>query len=283
MITATLIAVILALVTFGNVLYRISARKDRAIIFFATLSTLPMCWIMFHFVRMPFDAWVSIELRNPDTLLWFKTLYAPLTEEPAKLWLLIFPWVRKKIDGQNIVPFALALGLGFAVGEVITVANLITMNSPQIAALPWYMLGGFITERVMTVAIHSAMTAIALAVWRLGPGLLIGLLVAVTAHFAVNLPISMAQWGWFGKDLFANQILLFSWVLFCTFASLGYLAWLHYGHPSLGRFLFGRAMCPVCGRGYDRPMFHSLGFGVNRRYERCPFCKKWHWTIRREE
>lgn len=262
---------------FGVILWRVTAPSDRLAVGLSLMSTLPMSWLMFHFVRMPLDGWVSETGTLASLRPWIQTLYAPLTEEPAKLWILLVPCVRRRITGDNVLPFALALGLGFGLGEIVTVAGLITAASPGVAALPWYQLGGFITERFMTMAVHASMTGVALALWRRGPGLAPGLAAAMLAHFAVNFPLAMAHWGWLGRNQPAVAAVLFAWVLGCFLASGVFLARLHRPRLPLGRLLNGRARCPSCGEVYDRPLLRGLNC-VTHRFERCPHCTRWHWT-----
>ncbi len=274
---ALLIALSLGLATFGVVLWRLTPREERWPVLGCLVATLPMCWVMFHGVRLPMDRWLIGTLGEGDTLSWIRTAYAPLTEEPAKLWPLALPWVSKSITRENVARFALALGLGFALGEMVTVANLIMVRKPEIAGMPWHQLGGFIQERLMTCAIHGGMTAIALVMWRRRSNFVLGLLMAMLAHYLVNFPISMGQWGWLGKSANVSQVVISLWVILCFFLALAGLALLHFGRSRLGTFLYGRAVCPGCGSVYDRTIW-GLNMGTSLRYERCPRCRKWHTT-----
>ncbi|MDB6007144.1 MAG: hypothetical protein JWR15_4131 [Prosthecobacter sp.] len=273
---ALLIALALGLGTFGVALWRLTPREERRRVLGCLVMTLPMCWLMFHFVRIPIDKWLAAKLGESDFLSWIRTAYAPLTEEPAKLWPLALPWVRKAITRDNIARFALALGLGFALGEMVTVADLITVRKPDIASLPWHQLGGFIQERLMTCAIHGGMTALALVMWRRRSSFALGLLLAMLAHYLANFPISMRQWGWLGANANVSMGVVSVWVILCFFLSLAGLAWLQFGPIRLA--LYGRALCPGCGTVYDRSAFFGLNMGTSLRYERCPHCRKWHTT-----
>ena len=274
---AELIAIALGLAVFGTFLFRTSSGWERKLLFLCLLATTPMSWLMFHHVRLPLDHWLQAHLANPGLLGWIRTAYAPLTEEPAKLWPLLIPAVRRAITRDTVGRFALALGLGFALGEIVMVGQLVSQR-PEIAAMPWYMLGGFITERFFTCAIHPGMTALALAGWRRGGSLLLGIFLAMLAHYLSNFPITMAQRGWLGSNAAVSQALVSLWVAGCFFAAVAFLAWLSFPEVRLGRRLFGQAVCPECGGRYDRSVFGGFNAGVGRRYERCPLCKKWHWT-----
>jgi hypothetical protein len=278
--TACAITIAAALAIATALLFRLCPRgeRTRAALCFALI--LPMSWAMFHLVRQPADAWLTPRFGKSEPFWWLRMAYAPLTEEPAKLWPLLLPMVRRWITRENLARYALALGLGFAIGEMFTVAGLVVKAQPKVAAMPWYLLSGFIVERLMTCAIHPAMTALALYGWRRGAGFALGLLAAMAAHFAGNVPIGMAQRGWLGHNLVATQTLLSLWVLACFVAALAWLSWLIFGKKSLGLLVHGHADCPGCGREYERPFLLAANFGA-RRYERCPHCRKWHWTFRK--
>ncbi len=280
MLIATLVAMLVSLGVFGTWLWCATPVTERRWMSLCLMATLPTCWVMFHGVRMPLDGWLVTLLGDGEALGWLRTAYAPLTEEPAKLWPLLLPRVRKSITRENIVQVALALGLGFALGEMVTVAGLIAERKPEIAALPWYQLGGFIQERFMTCAIHSGMTAIVLAAWRCGPGFRWGFASATLAHYCANFPIRMAHLGWLGADKNIAQLLVALWVVGCFTIALAWLIGLGGWNSRLGVIFYGHAICPSCHQPYGRGLFTGFNFGMNLRYERCPLCRKWHWTRR---
>lgn len=277
MFVALIISLLLGFASFGTILLRLTPREERWRVLACLVATLPMCWITFHLVRMPLDRWLTATLGKGDLLIWIRTAYAPLTEEPAKLWPLVLPFVRNAITRENVARFALALGLGFALGEMVTVAGLVTARKPEVAGLPWHQLGGFIQERLMTCAMHGGMTAIALALWRRRSSFALGLLLAMLAHYLANFPISMGQWGWLGKDTNVSTVVISLWVILCFFLSLAGLARLQFGPFRFGIWLYGRALCPGCDTVYDRTLW-GLNMGTSLRYERCPHCRKWHTT-----
>lgn len=281
MFIAAIMAFALSLAVCGAALLWITPREDRWFVVACVAGTLPMSWLMYHGVRMPLDAWLHTMLGEGDLLRWIRTAYAPLTEEPAKLWPLVLPWVRQRVTRESVSRFALALGLGFALGEIFTVASLFTARTPDTAALPWYLLINFIWERCMTCATHSGMTAVALAGWRRGPGIVVGLLSAMLSHYFANFPIAMAQRGWLGQNAEVSQMLVVLWVMGCAVAGVTWLKWLHFGKSGLGKSIYGNAVCPGCGQEYERGLWLALNFGPNHRYERCPHCRNWHWTTRK--
>jgi hypothetical protein len=191
--------------------------------------------------------------------------------------------LRRRVTRESVGRYALALGLGFALGEIFTVAGLFLVRNLEIAVMPWYLLGGFIAERFMTCTIHSGMTAVALTGWRRGPGFLIGLSLAMLAHYVANFPIAMAQRGWLGSNAEVSQILVFLWVIACAIAGVVWLEWLHFGkgRGGFGKLIYGNTVCPGCNQEYERGLWWAFNFGTNHRYERCPHCRNWHWTKRK--
>ena len=274
LITAT-IAVALAIFT----LLKITDTKDRRVVFFCFVCTLPMCWVMYHGIRIPFDDWLKSFCSDKEILFWIRMAYAPLTEEPAKLWPLLIPAVRRSITKQNVACFAIALGVGFAVGEVFTVAGILKTKMPEISNLPWFALGGFISERLMTCFVHSAMTGAALLLITKGYGWLCGLGVAMPLHFFANFPIGMWKRGWLGNVEIVSQSLIYLWTLAFAIGGCIFLYRLTGFEKSPFATIFGDAICPSCNTRYQRSV-KGINFGLNLRYEPCPKCKKWHWTKR---
>lgn len=284
MFIASLVACGFCLGIYGTALWRLTRREERGLILLCLAATLPMCWVMFFGVRRPLDGWLAEKLGKGELLFWIRSAYAPLTEEPAKLWpVLLLPWVRRALTRENAVRFALALGLGFALGEIFTVAHLLADKNPKIAALPWYQLGGFISERTMTGVIHPAMTSIALVAWRGRIGAVGGIALAMLTHFLANLPIGLAQRHWLGPPMVAQAIVSL-WVLCCFVVAVLWLLWLAKGKAtgmSLAALVHGTAVCPECGQEYQRGLLTGLNAGGTKRYERCPHCRKWHWTFKK--
>jgi uncharacterized membrane protein YhfC len=235
---------------------------------------------MFHFVRLPFDHWIAARMAGSPLLFWIRSAYAPLTEEPAKLWPLLLPAVRRHITAENVGRFALAFGLGFAIGEIVTVADLLLAHDPKLAQQPWWQWNGFIGERLMTCAIHPAMTSLALVGWRRWRSFPLGLALAMTAHWCSNFPIGMSHRGWLGPNPAVAQTIVALWLDACFVAAVIWLILLF--APRAGSFqarLFGQAICPECGQRYGRAWL-GLNATGGRRYEPCPHCRKWHWTVK---
>ena len=208
--------------------------------------------------------------------------YAPLTEEPAKL----FPWLLLWAAGfslrptrRMVAPLALAAGLGFAVGEIWLVAGLVAQaNDPKLAALPWYSFGGFLGERLMTCVTHALFflptVVLARRGWRWGA---IGLALAMSMHWLGNAPIVLLHRRTFGWKAETWALLIQLSLVLLTIAGLVALLAAFAGRKMLRRLWSRRMLCPGCGAIYRQPLFWGLNFGLSR-YERCGVCRKWHWV-----
>jgi hypothetical protein len=208
--------------------------------------------------------------------------FAPLTEEPAKLT----PWLVLLAAGWPLLPtrkmiaaLALATGLGFAVGEIWLVAGLIaTANDPHLAKLPWYMFGGFLSERLMTCVAHAlfALPTVMLSRrdWKWG---LMGLSLGMLLHFISNAPIVLMHRGAFGWKPEVWGVVVQLWLALYTVAGLVALIVVAAGRKMLRRIWSSRMICPGCGAMYRQPIFLGLNFGL-KRFERCGVCRKWHWV-----
>src|SRR5262249_40561836 len=139
------------------------------------------------------DHWLVAQLGARSVAYkWLKTFYAPLTEEPAKLIPLLIPAIRRDLDARNFVRYALAIGVGFAIGEMSLIAHFIA-HRPALAALPFYQFGGYVSERLMTCVFHSAFVAVAL--WRWRRRFALGVAGAAALHWLGNFPLSLMAWN----------------------------------------------------------------------------------------
>jgi uncharacterized membrane protein YhfC len=90
---------------------------------------------------------------------WFAALgllVVGVFEEGIKATPALFASFREAVRSRgSAAPMALTIGLGFALGEIWYLACRIYQNDPATARLPFYMLGGFIGERVITIILHS--------------------------------------------------------------------------------------------------------------------------------
>lgn len=272
---ASIVTTALAVLAIGGFIKWRSDKTDIKLLVILFLIELPMALAAFYLFRMPLldNLFKLVFASTLDVYNFMKLFYAPLTEEPAKLLPLLIPSIRKSITKENFVMAAMALGLGFGIGEIWLVGNFIA-QAPQYSSMPWYYFSGFINERFMVCIIHGGFTAFALS--RLGNKFWLGILGAMGLHFLGNFPIYLAGVNFpaFGKE--AWQIILQFYVIGFFFGMIALLAYLKFGTIKIGKFLFQNSVCPGCGKTYDPP-FIGLNF-FNKRYEPCPHCKKWHWV-----
>lgn len=270
-----LITTAVAMAGFGTLIYKLRQPADARLLWVAAAVALPLQPLAFYLLRVPLDHWLAAQLgAKSSAYQWLVTLYAPLTEEPAKLLPLLLPSIRRDLRVDNFVRYALAIGLGFAVGEMWFVAEKVT-HQPALAALPFYQFGGYFSERLMTCVFHSAFVAVAL--WQLRRRFALGVAGAMALHWLGNFPISLMAWnvGRMGKAFWSGIVLL--WLLFYLAGAIVFLVCLTMGRTALGVLLHGRRRCPECAREYDAPILLGFNFG-STRYERCPHCRHWHWT-----
>lgn len=271
------ITTLVSIAIIGSILLWKSSGKETVFLVLGFLLLIPMSPLTFYFIRLPLDGTMQAVFgRTSETYHFITTLYAPLTEEPAKLWALLIPWFLANLNEDNTVRFGVALGLGFGVGEIWLLATELAKN-PAIAALPWYALGGFLNERFMVCVMHGAWTTLALR--RLRVNFMAGLLGAMGLHYLANFPIYLAaiNLGGLGKSIW--YIILAIWVPLYFLGMVALLIYFIYGRLNLQNinlFINGRATCPECGAVYVRPWFGVNG--LTKRYERCPSCKSWRWV-----
>jgi hypothetical protein len=188
--TAALIAALMSVAVYGGTLAWSAPRREAALLAAAAVAALPLAPLTYHLARLPLDMALTAAL-GAGAMTWLRPLYAPLTEEPAKLLPLLLPWLANGTTRANAARVGMALGLGFGLGEIALVAGLVKAT-PAIATAPWPSLIGFISERYMVCLVHGAFTATALAMWRDRPhSLARGLVAAMALHLLANLPIAL--------------------------------------------------------------------------------------------
>jgi DNA-directed RNA polymerase subunit RPC12/RpoP len=271
---AAIVTTALAVAIFGTLIRKLRLPANPRLLLLAALIVLPMEPLSFYLVRVPLDHWLTALLGSGSpTLRWLSTFYAPLTEEPAKLLPLLIPAIRRDTNAGNFARYALAIGLGFGIGEMWFIAQLIASN-PKFAGVPFYFFGGYLSERLMVCVFHSAFVAVAL--WQLRKRFVLGEAGAMALHWLGNFPIFLLASNAFALGATFWGIALQVWILVYLVGALALLSYFVFGRVSPGRFMYGRRKCPECGAEYDASLFAAnLG---SRRYERCPRCRHWHLT-----
>jgi hypothetical protein len=271
---AAIVTAAIAVAIFGTMVTRMRLPANPRLLLLAFLIVLPLEPASFYFVRVPLDHLLTALLgSNSLTLHWLTTFYAPLTEEPAKLVPLLVPAIRRDISRANFARYALAIGLGFAIGEMWFIAEIIARN-PKFAGMPFYLFGGYLSERLMVCLFHSAFVGVALACLR--KRFWLGVAGAMALHWLGNFPIFLMSSNAFGMGPTFWAVAVQVWIIVYLIGALALFSVFVFGHVSPGRLLFGRRKCPECGAEYDSPLF-AINL-VSRRYERCPVCRHWHFT-----
>lgn len=228
----------------------------------------------YYLLRLPLNQAIHTLFQTDATgYRWIASLYAPLTEEPAK-WIVLIPLlIAGKIKSDNKAVWAISLGFGFGIGEILFLAQSIASN-PQSSGLPWYYSNGFIVERLMVCFIHSALILIAIEAITSRKYWLI--LLTPVFHWLLNMSIFLSIQFPFNDGGAIWSQLLWTWTTLFLLASLIYLGSRLLNTARRKAAIFGRAVCPECQTLYVRPF---IGMNrVGKRYERCPNCKQNHWT-----
>ena len=271
---AAIITTAIALAVFGTLIRKLKLPANPRLLWLAFLIVLPMEPASFYFVRVPLDHWLTALLgAGSPTLHWLVTFYAPVTEEPAKLVPLLIPAIRADITRANFGRYALAIGLGFAIGEMWFIADMISRN-PKFAGIPFYFFGGYLGERLLTCAFHSAFVGVALAC--LQNRFALGVAGAMALHWLGNFPIFLMASNAFGLGATVWSIALQAWIIAYFIGAVALLSYFVFGRVNPGRLFYGRRKCPECGAEYDASLF-AINLGATR-YERCPQCRHWHFT-----
>jgi hypothetical protein len=269
---AACITTVAAVAIFGTIAWRMKKRADGRWLLLACLMVLPMQPLAFYLVRVPLDGWLGGLLGKGSGLYQFlTTFYAPLTEEPAKLVPLLVPAIFRDVRRENFVRYAVAIGLGFGIGELWFIAERVS-HDPQLGNLPFYYYGGFFGERLSVCVLHAAFVAVSLR--QLRDRFPLGLAGAMALHYFGNFPIFLMVKNAFGWSTGAWRVIVTVWLQLYLLGGILLLAYFSLGKFEPGRVFFGRSRCPGCGAVYSRPFF-GLNLGL-KRYERCPHCRKWH-------
>lgn len=271
---AAIMTIAIALGAAGLVIFKRLSGSNRLFALLGIIASGAAFFGAYYLLRLPLNnALLSLIGSHPDLYHWGNTLSAPVTEEPAK-WIVLLPlFLTGRIKLENKGAWALCLGLGFGVGEILFLGQIIAAN-PQTWSLPWYFSSGFIIERLMVCVIHSALVLIAAEAFCRRKYWMI--LLAPVFHWLLNFPIFLAGWFPFADGGALWGQLLWTWTTLFFTASLVYLGKQFFNTPAKLAPILGRAVCPECGTLYVRPWR-----GINRigkRYERCPNCKHNHWT-----
>jgi hypothetical protein len=197
----------LALGAFVFLLVRAESWRPAALAF---VIALPMSPLAYYAVRMPIDGALKASFGLATWVFIVSMFYAPLTEEPAKWLAAAVPMVRRAIHSQPVT-MALAVGLGFGIGEIWFLAHLL-VSQPGYPDLPPWMFNGFVIERLEVCFLHGAFVALPFAAFARGRSFWLGGLAGMVLHFFLNFPILLAKLDVFGLGSAWVSVLLL-WVV----------------------------------------------------------------------
>jgi hypothetical protein len=221
LIIAATITTALALVGLALLLARAADWRPLALAFAVALPLQPLA---FYALRLPLDGLLKTSFGMVSWVVIVSLFYAPLTEEPAKWLAALVPPVRRAI-GSAPVSVALAVGLGFAIGEIWFLAIALARSSSY-PDLPFYLFGGFFIERLEVCFLHGAMVAPAFVALARRRRFWLGALAGVALHFFLNFPIYLAQIDLLGLGREVWTQLLLLWMLAYVIAGAFLLRWL---------------------------------------------------------
>jgi hypothetical protein len=208
-------AITTALALGGVAIVLTRAKQQWRSLLFAFLVALPLQPLVFYLIRLPLDGLLRSAFGAAAWVTLVSLLYAPLTEEPAKWLTAVFPAVRRAIR-DNPVAVALAVGLGFGIGEIWFLAHALAPRYPD---LPFWMFGGFLLERLAVCFLHGAFVLPAFAMLAHGRSFRLGGLAGIVMHFLLNFPIYLASIKAFGfGDAWPSVLVLWMlvWLALCV-------------------------------------------------------------------
>jgi RsiW-degrading membrane proteinase PrsW (M82 family) len=237
-IIAAIITFLAALLLYGFLIRRASAPEDHRMLLVALLIALPLQPAAYYLVRVPVDVALLRGFGQGGVLTMLRLLYAPLIEEPAK-WIVIFvPFIADRVSPRNAVVLALAVGLGFGLGEIAFIAYNYA-QVPPVAALPFYSFAPFFIERMAVCFIHGGFIALAYKLFAEDRNFIAGGIFGMMLHFILNFPIYLAEIDLFRIGQMRWGLLLTALLLLMTLF-LAILVWRLGGEDFRARLRQGR-------------------------------------------
>ncbi|ADQ40265.1 hypothetical protein Calkr_0739 [Caldicellulosiruptor acetigenus I77R1B] len=191
---AAFISTLMAFVFWGGFIYYYFFEKLDKYIFLGIISALS-CPIVNLLVKAPllkilkevFNIHGNTTLKAPIGYLIIFIFLPSITEETIKI-LPSFFLKLYNVDSKTLLRIAYILGFGFGIGEIWYIAYGISKN-PSMAGYPFFLFGGFATERFLCVIIHAGLTVVALTGLKkdIKSFSFLNLVFAILLHTAVNI------------------------------------------------------------------------------------------------
>lgn len=268
---AAILASALAFFTVAGVLYFRSPKEELWIIAFAILIQLPMCWLVYDFIREPIFSKLALWL-GKDSLpfLSLKIFDAPLFEELGKYSPLLLPFFRKRIRQENAIRVAMALGLGFGLGEIWFLHHKLGTGA-GVAGKPWYYFSAFINERFLVCIGHGVFVATGLRLYHSHflKGILLGMLLHCLANFPIFLKI--IDLGSLGPQVWTIILVIYVQIYFLGL--IGLLGYYTFGGKGFLKLMMGEnSLCNTCATEFKSSL-KRINL-LHKRYEHCPHCNR---------
>ena len=262
-LVAAAIATVTSLLVIGGLIAWRSPAGDKRVLILLILVQLPVSPLTTYGLRLPLEGLLEFWGVDAGSRRLFALFSRPVIEELMKLLPILFLW--KSTTAETRLWRALAIGLGFGIGELWMLTENVYRTDPVTANLDLLTLTGFINERVMVCLIHGAQTAVALHQYGMG------ILIAIGLHTVGNLPFYLREILAFGFSEQTWTLILRSWVVWYTLV-MGSIVWLMSGGDfHVVWLLFGDATCPFCGMVYPRA---KLTWNLTViHHDHCPRCK----------
>lgn len=269
--------VVLGLV--GGILLRRSPRSEWGLLGGIFALELPMFFVSTYVIREPLNLFINARIDPATPLgLFLRSFQAPFIEEACKLWLVLLLFRMGRLNRENALRLAMAVGATFGISEIWGLAHRFA-QIPVPAGQPWYYFLGFVQERILVAPLHGVFVIAAARKLGLGgKALAIGLLSEFLLHYFANFPIFLAKLnvGNLGPAVWAVILSIYIGV-YCILL-LALLAYFVYGETGMP-LTKQKARCPGCKEVYARPLFR-LNMGPLTSYERCSRCLKYHWIYK---
>ena len=194
---AAVVATGIALVAVGTIILWLARPEHRKLALTAMLVMLPMQPVAFYLVRVPALTWLQTLFASGDVMMIAGLLAAPLTEEPAKWLALACAGLRAAIRSGSALGIAMAVGLGFGIGEIWFIAEQLS-RVPALQAAPAAQFWGFVIERVAVCFLHGLFIVPLFHALATGRHIVLAALAGIAAHLLTNLPILAVRADLFG-------------------------------------------------------------------------------------
>ncbi len=201
--------------------------KKRSFFLFALL-TLPLSPAVNLLVKTPLlnllkqQHGIESLKEGPLWFIVFVLFLAPVSEEIIKVLPLAFGKLKALLEDRfSAVMIGMSSGLGFGIGENWHLAWGVAKSGMPAGSMPFYLLGGFIVERSISIFAHGVFTSLALTgflyCWRKR---LIYLAAAIFAHALSNMPALLYQMGKISQMKTEYSLLATFFILWLLFIRL---------------------------------------------------------------